>query len=83
VPNAAHIALARLERELGERVLIVTQTLSAVPALMLAVLTFADSVNVWHVLAIPTLPGLVHALGNPTARSLAPRLAASEPTPTA
>ena len=53
----------RLDRR---KVLIVTQTLSMIPAMLLAYLTFTEQVHVWHVIVIATFLGVVNALGNPT-----------------
>lgn len=54
--------------------LLFTQSLSALQALLLAVLTIGGWVQVWHLLALSLLIGLINALDNPTRQAFYPRL---------
>jgi MFS family permease len=53
----------RLDRQ---RLLIVVQSLAAVQALTLAALTYAGVVQVWHVITLSLLLGMVNAVETPT-----------------
>ena len=51
------------------RILVVTQTLSLVQALILAVLTLTGSVAVWHIIALSVFLGIINAFDMPTRQS--------------
>lgn len=53
----------RLDRR---RILVVTQSLAAVQASLLAVLAFTDVIHVWHVIVLAALLGCINAFDNPT-----------------
>ena len=54
--------------------LILTQSLSMLQALLLAVLTLTGLIHVWHIMVLSLLIGLVNALDNPTRQSFYPSL---------
>lgn len=54
--------------------LILTQSLSMLQALLLAVLTLTGLIQVWHIMVLSLLIGLVNALDNPTRQSFYPSL---------
>ena len=47
------------------RLLLITQALSAVPPLLLAALTFAGLVEVWHIIVMALLLGIINAIDTP------------------
>ncbi len=51
------------------RILVVTQLLSLVQALALAVLTLAGAVSVWHIIVLNLFLGLINAVDMPTRQS--------------
>lgn len=59
-------------------ILLFTQSLSALQALLLAWLTLADLVQVWHLLALSLFIGLINALDNPTRQAFYPSLVPKE-----
>jgi MFS family permease len=67
----AGVAADRWDRR---RILYVTQALSMVQALVLAALVLAGLVQVWHVLVLATLLGMVEAVDIPARQSLYIRL---------
>jgi MFS family permease len=56
------------------RLIILTQSIMAILALALAVLTITHLVNVWHVLIIAALTGATSAFDNPARQALIPYL---------
>ncbi len=52
------------------RLVVLTQTLSMIQALLLAALTLTGTVQVWHVLALATLLGCINAFDMPARQSL-------------
>lgn len=60
------------------RILLVTQTLSALQALLLAWLTLSGLVEVWHLLLLSLFIGLINALDNPTRQAFYPSLVPKE-----
>lgn len=51
------------------RILIVTQTLSMIQALTLALLTLTGTIEVWHIIVLSTLLGVINAFDMPTRQS--------------
>ncbi|WP_251623858.1 MFS transporter [Odoribacter lunatus] len=60
------------------KILLVTQTLSALQALLLAWLTLSGLVEVWHLIALSLFIGLINALDNPTRQAFYPSLVPKE-----
>lgn len=60
------------------RLLITTQTLSAVQALLLAWLTLSGEIQVWHIMVLSLFIGCVNALDNPTRQAFYPSLVPKE-----
>ena len=58
--------------------LVVTQSLSMVQALMMALLTLTGWIEVWHIMVLSLLIGLINALDNPTRQSFYPSLVPAE-----
>jgi len=56
-------------------IVIVTQTLSIIPALLLGILTYLDIVEVWHVALLAFFFGTVNAFDVPARQALIPDLA--------
>lgn len=56
----------------------VTQTISALLALVLALLISADVVKIWHIMLISVLSGLVNAFDQPTRQAMLPDLVRRE-----
>lgn len=54
------------DRSNRHRILIVTQTLAMVQALVLTVIVFSGSVQVWHIIALSAFIGIVNAFDIPT-----------------
>ena len=51
------------------RILIVTQTLSMIQALTLALLTLTGTIEVWHIIVLSTFLGVINAFDMPTRQS--------------
>ena len=58
--------------------LVVTQSLSMVQALLMALLTLTGWIEVWHIMVLSLLIGLINALDNPTRQSFYPSLVPAE-----
>ncbi|WP_099291474.1 MFS transporter [Butyricimonas sp. Marseille-P3923] len=58
--------------------LVVTQSLSMVQALLMALLTLTGWLEVWHIMVLSLLIGLINALDNPTRQSFYPSLVPAE-----
>lgn len=56
------------------KLLIITQSLSAIQAFLLAWITLTGIVQVWHLMALSLFLGLVNALDNPTRQAFYPSL---------
>ena len=56
------------------KLLVLTQTLSMIQALLMAILTLTGFVQVWHIMVLSLLIGLINALDNPTRQSFYPSL---------
>ncbi|UCF79455.1 MAG: MFS transporter [Candidatus Eiseniibacteriota bacterium] len=52
-----------------QRILLLTQTLAMMQALLLAVLVLTDSVEVWHLIVLSTFLGVINAFDMPTRQS--------------
>ena len=77
--GAATICLSLFGGVLADRVdkrrlIIFTQSTMAILALILAILTVTDLVNVWHVIIIAALTGATSAFDNPARQALIPHL---------
>lgn len=59
-------------------ILIFTQSLSMVQALIMAWLTLSGWIEVWHILVLSVFIGLINALDNPTRQSFYPSLVPKE-----
>lgn len=59
-------------------ILILTQTLSGIQALLLAWLTLSGQVQVWHLMILSLFIGLINALDNPTRQAFYPSLVPKE-----
>ena len=55
-----------VDRYSRRKLLLITQTLALAQALLLAILTFAGLIQVWHILAISLFLGTVNAFANPS-----------------
>ena len=62
----AGVLADRLNRR---RVLLVTQTLSMIQAFALAFLVITDTVNIWHIVILGTLLGIINAFDTPVRQS--------------
>lgn len=60
------------------KILLFTQSLSALQALLLAWLTFSGLIEVWHLMALSLFIGLINALDNPTRQAFYPSLVPKE-----
>jgi len=60
---------ATADRYPKKRILYITQSLSALQSVVLAVLTLTGTVEVWHVLALAALLGLINSFDMPTRQS--------------
>lgn len=60
------------------KILLFTQSLSALQALLLAWLTLSGLVEVWHLIALCLFIGLINALDNPTRQAFYPSLVPKE-----
>ena len=58
--------------------LVVTQSLSMIQALLMALLTLTGWIEVWHIMALSLMIGLINALDNPTRQSFYPSLVPKE-----
>ena len=56
------------------KLLVLTQSLSMIQALLMAILTLTGLVQVWHIMILSLLIGLINALDNPTRQSFYPSL---------
>ena len=56
------------------KLLVLTQSLSMVQALLIALLTLTGLIQVWHIMILSLLIGLINALDNPTRQSFYPSL---------
>ena len=56
------------------KLLVLTQSLSMIQALLMAILTLTGFVQVWHIMVLSLLIGLINALDNPTRQSFYPSL---------
>ncbi|HEY9622491.1 MAG TPA: MFS transporter [Crinalium sp.] len=54
--------------------LIVTQVLSMVQSLALAVLTLTGTVQIWHIIALSLFQGIVNAIDSPTRQAFVPEI---------
>lgn len=68
------------DRHDKRRLLLITQSLRAVPALMLGVVTLAGVVELWMVYSLSLALGLITAIDNPTRRAFVPELVGPELT---
>ena len=59
-------------------ILLFTQSLSALQALLLAWLTFSGVIEIWHLMALSLALGLINALDNPARQAFYPGLVAPE-----
>ena len=60
------------------KLLVLTQSLSMVQALLMALLTLTGWIEVWHIMVLSLLIGLINALDNPTRQSFYPSLVPAE-----
>lgn len=60
------------------KILILTQSLSMFQALVMAMLTLAGMIQVWHILILSLLIGCINALDNPTRQAFYPSLVPKE-----
>lgn len=60
------------------KILILTQSLSMFQALVMAMLTLAGMIQVWHILILSLLIGCINALDNPTRQAFYPSLVPRE-----
>lgn len=58
--------------------LVITQSCSAIQALLLAWLTLSGSVEVWHLMVLSLFIGVINALDNPTRQAFYPSLVPKE-----
>ena len=56
------------------KLLVLTQSLSMIQALLMALLTLTGLIQVWHIMILSLLIGLINALDNPTRQSFYPSL---------
>jgi len=57
-----------------QKLLIVTQIFACVHAVVMAALTYAELLNVWHVIALAGVIGLIHAADTPLRQTFLPEL---------
>lgn len=69
------VLVDRFERR---KLLIITQSLSAIQALLLAWLTISGAVEVWHLMVLSLFIGCINALDNPTRQAFYPSLVPKE-----
>ena len=60
------------------KILVITQTLSMLQALLMALLTLTGTIQVWHIMALSLLIGCINALDNPTRQAFYPSLVPKE-----
>ena len=60
------------------RIVIVTQSLLLIQALMLAVLTFSHTIQVWHIIALAAFAGFANAMDMPTRQAMVVELVGRE-----
>lgn len=60
------------------RILLLTQSLSALQALLLAWLSFSGAIETWHLMTLSLFLGLINALDNPARQAFYPGLVAPE-----
>ncbi len=60
------------------RLLILTQSLSMLQALSIAFLTLTNIIQVWHIMVLSLLIGLINALDNPTRQAFYPSLVSKD-----
>ena len=65
----ASVAGVYADRWNRHRMLVVTQTLSMIQALTLALLTLTGNIEVWHIIVLSTCLGIVNAFDMPTRQS--------------
>ena len=65
----ASLAGVLADRWNRHRVLVITQTLSMIQAMVLAVLVLTGTIAVWHIIVLSLLLGLINALDVPTRQS--------------
>lgn len=58
-----------IDRHNRYRILIATQVLAMIQALVLAVLVFTGAIQIWHILALSIMLGLINAFDSPTRQS--------------
>lgn len=61
-----------------KKILLLTQTLSMVQALLMAALTLTGIVEVWHIMLLSLFIGCINALDNPTRQAFYPSLVPKE-----
>ncbi|MBI3667012.1 MAG: MFS transporter [Acidobacteria bacterium] len=66
------------DRRSRHRIIVITQALSMVQALMLAALTISGRVEVWHVLSLATVLGIINAFDMPARQSFIIEMASKE-----
>ena len=65
----ASLAGVLADRWNRHRILVITQTLSMVQAMILAILVLTETVAVWHIISLSLLLGLINAFDIPTRQS--------------
>lgn len=65
----ASVAGVYADRWNRHRILVVTQTLSMIQALMIALLTLTGTIEVWHIIVLSTFLGVINAFDMPTRQS--------------
>lgn len=65
------------------RLLLITQALSAVPPLVLAVLSYSGMIAVWHVVVMALLAGIVNAIDTPIRLTFTTEMVTREDLPSA
>ena len=55
-----------IDRWNRHRILVITQILSMIQALLLAILVLTDSINIWHIITLSFFLGLINTLDQPT-----------------
>lgn len=74
MPLLAPFAGTLADRFPKRRLLMITQSLSAVTSLTLAALVFTNTVQLWHVFALAGAQGVLNALDNPTRQAFVSEL---------
>ncbi len=65
------------------RLLLITQALSAIPPLVLAVLSYTETIAVWHVVVMALLAGIVNAIDTPIRLTFTTGLVSRDDLPSA